>query len=72
MVGAREHEWASGGARRSVLIKGFYEQLCVGEGNKPEIGSTSNTLSDNPGASERANEQIGKQMSAWASKRASR
>ena len=55
MGGAREHEWASGGARRSVLIKGLnYEQLCVGEGNKPEIGSTSNTISDDPGASERA------------------
>ena len=40
-------------ASRSVLLKGFYEQLCVGEGNKPEIGSTSNTLSDDPGASER-------------------
>ena len=49
MGGASEHEWASGRASRSVLIKGFYERLFVGGGNKPEVGFT---LSDNLGASE--------------------
>ena len=48
-------------ASRSVLLKGFYEQLCVGEGNKPEIGSTSKTLSDDPGASERASKRANRQ-----------